>query len=105
MTLTSSWPEAGITESSFGISERASLKGTIQDAFLMSRFILGPLICGDGIDTDDKEILTASWTQEQQLQTWDLGTGKLFMTIDWNANLKTANDPVFLYAGQFSKKE
>jgi COMPASS component SWD3 len=65
--------------------------------------VLGPLICGDGIDTDGKEILTASWTQEQQLQTWDLGTGKLFMTIDWNANIKTSNDPVFLYAGQFSK--
>ena len=32
-----------------------------------------------------------------------MGTGKLFMTIDWNATVKTSNDPVFLYSGQFSK--
>jgi hypothetical protein len=37
------------------------------------------------------------------LQTWDLGTGKNFGTIDWDANLKTSNDPIFLYSGQFSK--
>ena len=66
-------------------------------------FILGPLICGDGIDTNEGVILTASWTQTSQLQTWDLGTSKNFGTIDWDANLRTSNDPVFLYCGQFSK--
>jgi hypothetical protein len=48
-------------------------------------------------------ILTCSWTQTSQLQTWDLGTGKNFGTIDWDANLRTSNDPIFLYSGQFSK--
>jgi hypothetical protein len=32
-----------------------------------------------------------------------LGTGKNFGTIDWDANLRTSNDPIFLYSGQFSK--
>ena len=37
------------------------------------------------------------------MQTYDLGTAKNFGTIDWDANLKTSNDPIFLYSGQFSK--
>ena len=32
-----------------------------------------------------------------------MGTGKNFGTIDWDANLRTSNDPIFLYSGQFSK--
>ena len=33
----------------------------------------------------------------------DLGTGKNFGTIDWDANLRTSSDPIFLYCAQFSK--
>eukprot|EP01017_Pseudomicrothorax_dubius_P028162 TRINITY_DN3327_c0_g1_i1.p1 TRINITY_DN3327_c0_g1~~TRINITY_DN3327_c0_g1_i1.p1 ORF type:complete len:383 (-),score=65.79 TRINITY_DN3327_c0_g1_i1:132-1280(-) len=65
--------------------------------------IYGPLICGDGIDICDDQILTSSWTDANQLQLYDLGTRKLIQTIDWMAGPKTYSDPVFLYSGQFSK--
>lgn len=65
--------------------------------------IYGPLICGDGIDNVGIDILTASWKQTDQLQQWDARKGSLNETIDWDG-LKVSNDPCFLYAGQFSKK-
>lgn len=72
------------------------------------RSYFGPMICGDGIDICDNLILTASWTQTNQLQTWDLRGGdekrnKALQTIEWDNAMKNSNEPVFLYAGQFSK--
>lgn len=73
------------------------------------RGYLGPMICGDGIDVCDNIILTSSWTQTNQLQTWDLRGGgeenrnKPIHTIDWDSGLKNSNEPIFLYCGQFSK--
>lgn len=75
------------------------------------RGYLGPSICGDGIDVCDNIILTASWTQTNQLQTWDLREGgdesrnKPVTTIDWDTSLKNSNEPIFLYSGQFSKMD
>ena len=74
-----------------------------------ARGYLGPLICGDGIDVYENLILTASWTQTNQLQTWDLredgdeARNKPVTTIDWDTSLKNSNEPIFLYSGQFSK--
>ena len=67
------------------------------------RDINGPLICGDGIDIFEDKVLTASWTQANQLQLWDYPEGTLNKTIDWDSVLKTSEDPVKLYCGQFSK--
>ena len=72
------------------------------------RSYFGPMICGDGIDVCDNLILTASWTQTNQLQTWDLREGdekrnKPVTIIDWDTSMKNSNEPIFLYAGQFSK--
>jgi COMPASS component SWD3 len=49
------------------------------------RNIFGPHICGDSmdIDCDGGTILTGSWRPEEQLQTWDYGTGSLIETFDW----------------------
>jgi len=69
------------------------------------RDIRGPLICGDGIDIHEDNVLTASWTQTNQLQIWDLRSSKLMTTVDWDGTIKTSNDPAFLYAGQFSKND
>eukprot|EP01016_Furgasonia_blochmanni_P055182 TRINITY_DN9194_c0_g1_i11.p1 TRINITY_DN9194_c0_g1~~TRINITY_DN9194_c0_g1_i11.p1 ORF type:complete len:260 (-),score=39.48 TRINITY_DN9194_c0_g1_i11:61-840(-) len=66
--------------------------------------IYGPMICGDGIDICDDVIVTASWTQTNQLQTWDLGTTKNISTFDWEkAGPQTTTEPIFLYSSQFSK--
>ncbi|CAD8143240.1 unnamed protein product [Paramecium octaurelia] len=70
--------------------------------------IYGPLICGDGIDMresfDGQQLLTASWSQEKQLQTWDLRTCKLICNFDWNSQIKVSNQPCQLYSGQFSRQ-
>ncbi len=68
-----------------------------------ARSIYGPLICGDGIDIFEDVILTSSWTQSNQLQMWDLDSCKPITTIDWDNTMRYSNDPIFLYAGQFSK--
>lgn len=67
-------------------------------------FIPGPLTCGDGIDIFDDTILAASWTDKEQLATYDIGTRKRIDLIDWMAGPKTSQpEPCFLYSGQFSK--
>ena len=63
----------------------------------------GPTICGDGVDVFNNYLLTSSWSQSNQLSLWNIKTGKLAVSVDWNSTLKTSNDPIFLYAGQFSK--
>ena len=69
------------------------------------RTFSGPLICGDGIDIFEDEILTASWKDKDQLQNWDLGTGKLISTIKWDDGYKPSPEQTFLYSGMFSKMD
>jgi len=75
----------------------------IRDSQPSKMFIHGPLICGDGIDLQGNYVLTSSWTQQNQLQIWDIRNCKLVSNIDWDNNLKSSSDPIFLYAGQYSK--
>jgi len=69
------------------------------------RSMYGPLICGDAIDIFEEVILTASWTQTNQLQMWELGTGKLITTVKWEDGYRPSADPTLLYSGQFSKND
>lgn len=62
--------------------------------------LYGPLICGDGIYTSEKYILTASYTNSNQLQLWDFGYCKPQLTYSLESN---QNDPVQLYSGCFGK--
>jgi len=67
------------------------------------RNIFGPHICGDSmdIDCDGGVIATGSWRPEEQLQTWDYGTGSLIETFDWPVGVAT-REPCMVYATQFS---
>jgi COMPASS component SWD3 len=67
------------------------------------RTFAGPLICADGIDIFEEVVLTGSWRESDQVQMWDLGTGKLISTVKWEGGIKVSNDPCFVYANQFSK--
>ena len=59
------------------------------------RSFYGPHVCGDGVDIHQGTILTGSYRQNEQLQTWDFGTGKLIDNIKWgNSNCQ-------LYAASF----
>jgi len=68
------------------------------------RSIFGPHICGDALDICGEEIVTGSWRQKDQLQTWDFGTGNLISTVPWVANpLQSSGPACMLYAACFSK--
>ena len=55
------------------------------------RSIYGPHICGDAIDVaGDGVLLTGSWRADEQLQLWDLGSGRLIQGIAWNTGAATA---------------
>ena len=43
--------------------------------------IVGPHVCGEGIDARGNEILTASWTRFDSLQIWDFRTMSLLKTL------------------------
>ncbi|CAF1129806.1 unnamed protein product [Rotaria sp. Silwood1] len=47
----------------------------------MNEVIVGPHICGEGIDARGNEILTASWTRCDSLQIWDFRTMALLTTL------------------------
>jgi len=69
------------------------------------RSIYGPHICGDALDIDGSGelALTGSWRPEQSLQLWDIGTGKLVETMEWQKKARgKAKDSEMLYAAQFS---
>ena len=70
------------------------------------RSIYGPHICGDALDVIGNEIVTGSWRANDQLQTWDLGTGNLISTIPWSAGSSAlpGTPSCMLYAAQFSKE-
>ena len=59
------------------------------------RSFYGPHICGDAIDISGGTILTGSYRMDEQLQTWDFGTGKLIDNISWG------NSSTQLYAACF----
>jgi len=48
-----------------------------------AKFIHGPLICGDGIDTERTHVLTSSWTATNQLSIWDIRNCSLISNVDW----------------------
>ncbi|CEP01851.1 Anaphase-promoting complex subunit 4-like WD40 domain-containing protein [Plasmodiophora brassicae] len=60
------------------------------------RYVFGPHIAGDALDvTSTGRILTGSWRTEDQLQLWDLSSGKMICDIAWR------NAPM-VYAVAFS---
>jgi COMPASS component SWD3 len=58
------------------------------------RSIYGPHLCGDALSirSDGREALTASWRDDDALQRWDLGTGKVIETIHWNGSAQQSSD-------------
>ena len=68
------------------------------------RSIYGPHVCGDSLDFSAGTILAGSWRAEEQLQTWDYGTGELIETFPWATSLMGGAMPCQLYAAQFSKE-
>jgi WD40 repeat protein len=60
--------------------------------------LIGPHICGEGIDTRANEIVTASWTRCNALQLWDLRTMHLLTTLNI-ANAANDNGE-FMYSAQ-----
>lgn len=68
------------------------------------RNIYGPKIYGDAIDVHEGLILTGSCRPDNQLQTWFIGTGENFSTIDWNEGGELGSpDPCSVYSCQFQK--
>eukprot|EP00656_Telonema_subtile_P013283 TRINITY_DN1673_c0_g1_i3.p1 TRINITY_DN1673_c0_g1~~TRINITY_DN1673_c0_g1_i3.p1 ORF type:complete len:370 (-),score=86.71 TRINITY_DN1673_c0_g1_i3:136-1245(-) len=65
------------------------------------RSILGPHVCGDAMDVVNGQVLTCSWQPENQIEKWDLGTGKKMCGYTM-ARDSQGNVPM-LYGGQFSK--
>jgi len=64
----------------------------------MSEVLVGPHICGEGIDARGNEILTASWTRINSLQIWDFRTMGLLTTLNVP---NAANDKgEYMYAAQ-----
>lgn len=66
------------------------------------RQIHGPQICGEGIDVDEKQVLTASWTKDEKtsLQLWDV---RFAAREPINIAIDAPNGP-YLYCGQMSRK-
>jgi len=68
----------------------------------VKRTIGGPHICGDGLDIQGYNILTASWISTNALQLWDYSAGGLVQNIKvHNASGKGQ----FLYAAQFADND
>jgi len=68
-----------------------------------ARTIRGPFICGDALDVsqDGKTVLTGSCTLEDQVQTWDFGTGEMLQKASWAQPGTSESNKV--YSAQFSK--
>jgi COMPASS component SWD3 len=62
--------------------------------------IHGPHLCGDALDIHDNTVLTGSWRDNNQLETWDLRTCERISQVPWHV---TRQEPCRLYAAQFSK--
>eukprot|EP00946_MAST-07B_sp_MAST-7B-sp1_P004115 g4115.t1 len=69
------------------------------------RSFYGPHVCGDAVDIYDGTILTGSYRNNDQLQLWDFGTGKLVKTIPWGSAASASGargQACQLYAASFS---
>ncbi|MEE6477241.1 hypothetical protein FKM82_011427 [Ascaphus truei] len=62
------------------------------------RVIIGPHVCGPGIDIEDNRVLTGSWVARKSLQLWDLRSSQLLQDVPFPA---TAIQGEFLYAARF----
>uniref|UniRef100_A0A7S3NKS8 Anaphase-promoting complex subunit 4 WD40 domain-containing protein n=1 Tax=Aureoumbra lagunensis TaxID=44058 RepID=A0A7S3NKS8_9STRA len=67
------------------------------------RTIYGPHLCGDSLDISDDNILAGSWKPTEQLQIYSLSTGQLVRTIDWSSSYLSKQEPLMVYAAQYSK--
>ncbi|CAG9335515.1 unnamed protein product [Blepharisma stoltei] len=65
----------------------------------VQKCIYGPHICGDAIDVKGNELLTGSYTNNDQIQIWTLPNGENVFT----STLRNENKPCMLYAAQYSK--
>ncbi|KAJ3060239.1 hypothetical protein HDU98_003763 [Podochytrium sp. JEL0797] len=71
------------------------------------RSFYGPHICGtDALEFNQEgtEILTASFSKQDQLQTWDFGSGTLIDTIPWSI-MEGERGNSLLYSGSFGKSK
>jgi len=62
------------------------------------RTIKGPKVCGDGLDIQGDTLLTASFSTEDALQMWDLGSGNLIQSIRYREN---DNEAEYLYSCRY----
>lgn len=66
--------------------------------------VWGPHVCGDSIDVRDHSVLTGSWRPKEQLQFWDLRTGKQCDEIGWGPSVRS-REACHVYGAQLSKGE
>ena len=66
------------------------------------RSFYGPHICGDAVDIHNNTVLTGSWRPENQVELWDLGSGKLIENVPWHQS-SIHGEHCAIYAAQFSK--
>lgn len=63
------------------------------------KYIHGPHICGESLDSNQDTLLTGSYHTKDQLQLWDWRTGNNLYT----ETLDSQEVPLMLYTAQFSK--
>ncbi|XP_075928557.1 GATOR2 complex protein WDR24-like isoform X2 [Petromyzon marinus] len=66
------------------------------------KLIIGPHICGPGIDIKGNKVLTASWVAQNSLQLWDFGSCKQEKQIPIPSEPQQGE---FLYAAQFCSRD
>lgn len=59
--------------------------------------MLGAYVCGDALEFHGTELISGSWRNEDQLQTWDTRTTEKLTDIDWNGDHFTSDDPVRIF--------
>ena len=67
------------------------------------RSIFGPFVCGDAVDISGGIVLTGSWRAENQLELWDVASGKLVERIPWKHSALSGGESCQVYAAQFCK--
>ncbi len=65
----------------------------------VTRTIVGPHLCGDALDFNGHFLATASFAMEEQLQVWEVSTGRKLRA----QTLRYGQKPCMAYAVQFSK--
>lgn len=63
------------------------------------RSIYGPHIAGDALDYQNNVILSGSHNAKDQIQLWDMSTGKLIESVDPSHG--TGKDIPYIYSVQF----